>query len=192
MLRIWLAGALLLAVGAPAAAQETPAVDWFVGYQHFQARPGEGVGNYRLNGFNTSVTVHLNPWLGLVSEVSGSYGEPEITFPGPITDTRNTKIHTFMFGPRLTLRRGDRFEPFGHFLFGGARQDGGPLGPTGVNSNIALAAGGGFDIRATDRVAIRVAQADYVLTRFRGQSFSPATQHNFRYSAGLVVRFGRR
>jgi hypothetical protein len=41
------------------------------------------------------------------------------------------------------------------------------------------------DVKLNDRVAWRVGQFDYVLTRFGGDS-----QHNVRFSTGIVFRFG--
>lgn len=42
-----------------------------------------------------------------------------------------------------------------------------------------------MDIKVSRSVAIRAAQAEYMLTRSFGE-----TQHNFRFSTGVVVRFG--
>ena len=47
--------------------------------------------------------------------------------------------------------------------------------------------GGGVDMNVSKLLAVRVFQTDYVLTRFGGDS-----QHNFRASAGLVLRLGAR
>jgi len=76
-----------------------------------------------------------------------------------------------------------------HVLFGGARGSGettaagvsGPISDTGF----ALALGGGLDVNAGKHVAFRIGQVDYLLTKTFGGS-----QHNVRYSAGLVFRFG--
>lgn len=50
-----------------------------------------------------------------------------------------------------------------------------------------MAFGGGFDVKASPQLAIRLIQADYALTRF-----SSTTQNNIRISAGIVFRLGGR
>jgi hypothetical protein len=47
-----------------------------------------------------------------------------------------------------------------------------------------LAAGGGLDWNATTHIGIRVIQAEYVMTRFGGD-----TQNNARISTGVVFRW---
>jgi opacity protein-like surface antigen len=87
-----------------------------------------------------------------------------------------------LFGPRFTSRPG-RVEGFVHALLGGARASGG--GDSDTSFTYAL--GGGLDIKASDRVAIRIVQLDYLRTHF-----SDNWQNNFRYSTGLVFRLGKK
>jgi opacity protein-like surface antigen len=74
--------------------------------------------------------------------------------------------------------------PFAHVLPGVVRfnVDFGPNDFT--TTQFAMAAGGGLDFNLTERLALRVAQADYLLTRL-GQS----TQNNLRVSTGFVLKF---
>jgi opacity protein-like surface antigen len=74
--------------------------------------------------------------------------------------------------------------PFAHILPGVVRfkVDIGPSDFT--TTKFAMAAGGGLDFNLTERLALRVAQADYLLTRL-GQS----TQNNVRVSTGFVLKF---
>jgi hypothetical protein len=46
--------------------------------------------------------------------------------------------------------------------------------------------GGGVDIPVGERFALRLVQADYLFTRFGGE-----TQNNARFSVGAVFTFGR-
>jgi hypothetical protein len=50
--------------------------------------------------------------------------------------------------------------------------------------------GGGLDIVLNPRISIRVAQVDYVLTRF-GNNFTAGNnnQNNLRYNGGIVFKF---
>lgn len=64
----------------------------------------------------------------------------------------------------------------------------------GVNTSIsdnafAMALGGGVDWKASPRIAVRLFQVEYVLTRF-GLLGSATNQHNARISGGVVFRFG--
>jgi hypothetical protein len=52
------------------------------------------------------------------------------------------------------------------------------------DSAFTMAFGGGLDYNLNRKFAVRVGQFDYLPTRFGGE-----TQNNFRYSAGVVVRF---
>ena len=52
---------------------------------------------------------------------------------------------------------------------------------------LGFAAGGGLDVKWTDRISVRLVQADYLGTRY-----GDATQNNFRLSAGIVFHFGRK
>jgi len=63
----------------------------------------------------------------------------------------------------------------------------GPLLCYKSETALAMAFGGGLDVKATDRVWIRLFQLDYLRA-----NLSLATQSDFRLSAGVVFRFGRR
>ena len=51
-------------------------------------------------------------------------------------------------------------------------------------SAFAMAFGGGLDYNLNKNFAVRVGQFDYLPTRF-----GDATQNNFRYSTGIVLKF---
>ena len=75
-------------------------------------------------------------------------------------------FQTFLFGPRLNLRR-DHFVPFVEFLVGDFRADGQVTGGA-RQSSFALAAGGGVDVVFTKHIAWRFAQIDYLMTNANG------------------------
>jgi opacity protein-like surface antigen len=182
-----------LAVTLPAAAQDTPAGDVFVGYQYAHLIPGEGVSGFNVNGWNASASFNTNRWFGLVADFSGGYnGSAKITVPGFPTVVADVKIHTFLFGPRVTARHDGPVEPYAHVLVGAARVNGSIAGSGDSQSSFAMAVGGGADLKAGKSVAIRLLQADYLLTRFDGASGSRISQHNVRLSTGVVFRWGER
>ncbi len=186
-----------LSAALPASAQDIPKVEVFGGYSFLHAQGGQN-----LNGWNASVTTNLSSRLGLTTDFSGHYMTLMETltlpppFPSPLRVTLRESFHQFLFGPRLSWRAGERFRPFTHALFGLSRESltsevfglPNPSPPfTDTEAGFAMALGGGFDVRLNDWLSVRPVQADYLLFRIRGLNRS-----NFRYSGGVVVRFGRR
>jgi opacity protein-like surface antigen len=184
-------------------AQETPRVEVFGGYA--LTRFNDTVGNsgkiFNMNGWDSELIFNATPNLGVVADVGGHYATPTtepftaltcftcpITFPGHDVPTR---LHTFMFGPQVSVRKGS-FKPFGHALFGAGlfHQDLTALGitppfPTELStSGFALALGGGLDTIVTERVAWRV-QMDYQSLDLNNQ-----VHKDFRFATGAVFRFG--
>jgi opacity protein-like surface antigen len=154
--------------------------------------------NFNLYGWNATATENLNKWFGGDLDVGGAYNSlsPDFFFPSvPIV----TKLHTVMYGPRFSYRKSERITPFVHVLVGVAHITGHnnqatvftpllalvPQGTSRTDTAFAWALGGGVDLKVSHRVAIRLIQADYVMTRFFDQR-----QDNGRLSAGIVIRFG--
>lgn len=156
--------ALFLAgFAAPAAAQDHATADVFFGYSLVRS---DGA---NFHGANGSVAINLNDWLGIVGDISGH--------SGPL----DTRLVVYTFGPQLTYGRGAKIAPFAHALFGGAHASGGGASANGFAMNL----GGGLDWNATDRVGVRLIQADALVTRFSGNSSTDG-----RLSFGVVFRIG--
>jgi outer membrane protein OmpA-like peptidoglycan-associated protein len=99
-------------------------------------------------------------------------------------------LTTYLFGPRLNLRKFDHFVPFGEFLAGGSYGGNQLAGGQGQNA-FAIAAGGGLDVVLTKNLAWRFAQLDYLMTSHSGSALGASgRQNNFRAATGLVLRFG--
>lgn len=186
MRRLLLAAILVLLIPLGALAQvEYPRAEVFGGYSYFKANP-EG---FNLNGWNASVTGNITSYFGIEGDFSGHYGKPKTN--GFIIPGVDINAHSFMAGPKLSYRN-DYVTPFAHFLIG--------LNRAGTNdsgiavSDIALATviGGGLDINVSEHIAIRPFQADYLMTRFEvyGPDGISDRQNNFRFSAGIVFKFG--
>ena len=184
MRKLFIIAALTLALPILAQAQDSPSVEIFGGYSYLRGDDGDG--GVDLHGWNASFNQNFLKWLGVKADFSGHYGDFTI-FPGLGSDLN---AHLFLIGPQITLRKSDRFQPFGHVLFGVMRTHLTYFDVTGrVNARdnaFAIAAGGGLDVKVTDHLAVRLFQADYVLTRFDDDS-----QNNFRASTGLVLRLGK-
>jgi outer membrane protein OmpA-like peptidoglycan-associated protein len=152
--------------------------------------PGDPFAGFSGHGGSASFTYNASKYLGLTGEVGG-YDFRRNLFP--LTGSNNSvngSMMSFLFGPRLNLRKFDRFVPFAEFLIGGTRS-GIEMTGTSTQSAFALAAGGGVDMVLTKNLAWRVAQMDYFMTNFSGPGVGGnARQDNFRIGSGLVVRFG--
>ncbi len=186
MRRLLFGSVLILLLPALLPAQEFPKAEVFGGYSYFRANP-EG---YNLNGWNASISGNILPWFGIVGDFSGHYGAPSqfgFRIPGV-----NISSHTFMAGPKLSYRDGGRLTPFAHFLIGAARAGTSAFGFSLSDTSIAAAVGGGLDIKVSNSLAVRVIQADYLMTRFNASPdlFFSQRQNNARLSFGIVLRLG--
>jgi opacity protein-like surface antigen len=111
-------------------------------------------------------------------------------------------LFTYNVGPIVKFRT-TPFEPFIETLFGGAHSNFyGNLyknctaigctvaGKSPSNNAFDFLIGGGIDIPVTEKITLRPAQFEYLLTRF-GNDFTKGNnnQSNFRYQAGVQFRF---
>jgi outer membrane protein OmpA-like peptidoglycan-associated protein len=155
------------------------------GYSYINFHPGSPFNNFNNQGATGSFTYNANRVLGLTGEL-GSYHFKR--------DVSGTQVKggptTYLFGPRLNLRRFDRFVPFAEVLFGGAYGGSTLTGDASQNA-FAMAAGGGVDVVLNKNVAWRFAQIDYLMTNWSGPSLgASARQNNLRLGSGVVVRWG--
>ena len=149
--------------------------------------------NWNSFGATGSFTYNANKYLGLNAEY-GAYHFSRSIFVLNGTDYTATSIsgsfQTWLFGPRLNLRRFDHFVPFVEFMVGAARGGAQVTGSTTQNT-FALAAGGGVDVVLLKNLSWRFFQADYLMTNFTGPLMNPqGRQNNFRIGSGLVLRWG--
>ena len=161
-------------------------------YIHFCPCSEPDFNNYGAAG---SFAYNASKWLGLVAEFGGYrfprniYVLPEGATQQVLTSIKGNQ-ETFLFGPRLNLRRFDHFVPFAEVLFGGAHGSAELTGDA-AQSSFALAAGGGVDVVLTKTIAWRLVEADYLMTSYSGSQLSAsARQNNFRIGSGIVVRWG--
>jgi hypothetical protein len=192
MQKLFFIAALALALPVIAQAQESPRTEIFGGYSYIRLDDNDVVGLDRdLNGFNVSSNFTLfGKSLGLKADVSGHFGDSLVTFL-PRTDFRQ---YLFLFGPQFSLRKSERFQPFAHVMAGFAysQTKNDTLLIDLTDTGFAFAAGGGVDVKTPlgSKLAVRLIQADYVLTRFDDGVGGRISSHNIRASTGIVLRFG--
>lgn len=154
----------------------------FFGYSYYNA-DATSFGRSSFNGWNASFEGKVLPFVGLVADVSSTYGSadepifcPELVCPLVSVGAHEQNV---MFGPRVSASVG-KFRPFAEALFGA-----GHVNVSGYTSDtsFATAVGGGLDYKIIRPIALRF-EGDYVQTRFFG-----TTQNNVQLSTGIVLRF---
>jgi outer membrane protein OmpA-like peptidoglycan-associated protein len=162
-------------------------------YSYLNFGPGDPFSNFNSHGATGSFTYNASNWLGLTGELGEySYQRDISPFTGgtPANSQATGDITTYLFGPRLNLRRFDYFVPFGEFLVGGAHANFQLTGDKS-QSTFAMAVGGGVDVVLTRNIAWRFAQIDYLLTNFSGPALGGMSrQNNVRLGTGVVLRWG--
>jgi opacity protein-like surface antigen len=184
-------------------AQQVPQVEVFGGYSYLRASDSLSE-RINQNGWDLSAAINLARSFGVVADFSNHYGSQSNVF-APIGS--RGKGFAYLFGPQYSYRAAPRLTPFAHALFGGIRASRvypnsfagtGGLGLCGSLSCIqpvtsfAMALGGGLDVKATDRVWLRVGQVEYFRANLTNANGTSAAQNDVRISTGIVFRFGKR
>jgi outer membrane protein OmpA-like peptidoglycan-associated protein len=159
-------------------------------YDYVNFAPGSPFANFNNHGGSGSFTYNFSRWVGLTEEFAGYRFNRDVFPLSGSTNLVPGNFTTYLFGPRLNLRKFEHFVPFAEFLVGGTRSDFKLNGDNNQNA-FAIAAGGGVDVALTRRLAWRFAQLDYFMTTVSGSALgASARQNNFRAGTGLVFRFG--
>src|ERR1035437_845328 len=181
-----------------------PRAELFVGYSYLRAIPAPTTGNRLMwmNGGSTSLALNFNRYLGIVGDF-GAYTNSEMRFQGGYrstvdVDNANVGAFSYLFGPRISFRSHSRVTPFVQALFGEMHANEVRLSNCTFSctflpseNTFAWAAGGGLDVRVRRHFAIRLIQAEYLMTRFPDYSTGLTTsQNDMRLSSGIVFRFG--
>jgi hypothetical protein len=145
----------------------------FLGYSYLNADSPAG-NHSNLNGWNVSLEGKIFPFVGIVADLSGHYGEQDFG-----TFSANTRQHTFVFGPRVSISVG-KIRPFAHYLVGAGHIS---IDDGGSDTSFTQAVGGGLDYKLIPLIAWRF-QGDFLQTRYFGTK-----QDNFRFSTGIVLHF---
>ena len=156
----------LLISACLASAQLAPRGNAYFGYAYNRAEIASNDAT-NLNGWAASLEGKFVPFLGLVGDLSGTYGS-------------NISEYNFLFGPRLSVQI-SRVRPFGEFLIGASHIN--VANGAATNTSFANAAGGGLDYKLFGPFGAR-GQLDWIRTRNFSQD-----QNDVRFSFGLVLDF---
>jgi len=174
-------GMLLLSLSTTVVhAQETPKADISAGYSLLFIAKGFTL---TMNGGSVAGAVNVNDWIGVVADFGAYDGSAGI--PGLIGET-------YTFGPRFSYRKWNRLTPFAQVVIGGGHANTTNGGFLGARNAFAAGAGGGGDL-VLDRAGKFALRAQLEFLNFRtNDNFSPQSNTGaFRFSAGIVFRFGK-
>jgi len=209
MFRTILIGMIFVVSASMATAQtDYKKFEFFGGFSHNRIDTGIGDNDPELsdvireregfNGFETSITGNLSRYFGLKFDFSGHFKSHTVPFGSTASVDIDSQLYNVLGGVQLKDNSSEtKFKPFAHALAGVARARNRvnfgndvciavvpspcPADFTDTQTGFAAALGGGLDIRAGNRVDVRVIQFDYNPTRL-----FDSTQHNFRIGVGIV------
>jgi outer membrane immunogenic protein len=156
--------------------------------------PVDGCGCFNLNGGSASFA------LGLGHSPFAAVADGSITHNGGIYSRdagapgSSLTMTTFMGGLRYRphFDRG-AFKPFAQILLGGAHTSGtvfenqdSPTAST-AGTSFAVQVGGGLDLKLKRHLALRLAEVDYMVTKFANGDNDH--QNDLRINSGIVFRF---
>jgi hypothetical protein len=176
---------------AAQAQDKPPVVEIYGGYLYLNfdlaLDPVTRPGRQNANGVGLNVAGNFNNWFGVVGDFS--YNTKDVAIPefgGLKAAARNLY---FLAGPRLSMRR-ERTTLFAQALagVGHTRVD---IGGVPKFTDLAFGLGGGLDINANKRIAIRAFQFDYLPSRTTNDfTKDKVWLHNIRAQVGIVLKLG--
>ncbi len=214
MSRLRLATIICVTVGAAAVAQDTPRAEIYGDYTYMQYNPTiTGLQSRALNGAGGGFQINMGKYFGLKGDLQGyqstqwtlNVTSPITTPNGTIipvgTYKTNANMFTYLFGPVIQVPA-KRVKPFAEVLFGGSNTNlygrlynqtitgGQSSEASGTQHPFTMAMGGGLDVSVNKHVAFRLAELDYVMTRYTNPFTNTNNQNSFRYLGGIVFKFG--
>jgi hypothetical protein len=190
MRKYWVLAFIFFSFAALVSAQIPTAGNIYVGYSYFNTNLG-GVERHGLNGWEGSIEGKFFPFVGIVADFSANYGDVKypiavplvppctVLTPCPTTASVNSHVDNFLIGPRVSVSVGP-VRPFAEAMFGASHVN---TNGFGSDTSFATAIGGGLDYRLFHLLAWRF-QGDFI----RSDLFHN-TQHNARFTTGVVFRF---
>jgi hypothetical protein len=177
---------ILFSFATLASAQIPPGGNIYVGYSYFNTNL-VGTDREALNGWEGSLEGKFFPFIGIVADFSANYGD--LKFPSGVGTcvigvvcspiSANSHVDNFLFGPRASVSVGP-VRPFAEAMFGAAHIN---TNGFGSDTSFATAIGGGLDYKIFHILGWRF-EGDFIRT-----SLFHNTQHNARFTTGLVLRF---
>ena len=172
---------------------DDPKNEFFVGYSYHSADINTlTIDPHRTsqNGINVAYKRNLNRQVGFKVDASAHFKRTSQQLNGGQFKSNRDQYY-FLGGVEFKAPNDSRVTPFaqvlaGASLFRGFTSNITPAGNVFTfddATSFAMALGGGLDVRANDRISIRIIQADYAPT-----FFGSGRQDNFRLSVGVIFK----
>jgi len=208
---------LVSAVLVSASAISAQRVEMYGDYSYIQFNPTiNGLTSRAFNGGGGGVQFNMGKFFGLKADFQG-YASTDWTLkvsaPIGVTINGSTRIipagtyitsgsmFTYMFGPVVKVPA-KKVSIFGELLFGQSNTNGyanltdaivaggGTIYKGTTQHPFTMAFGGGFDVNLNKKVALRLGELDYLITRYHNPLTGDNNQNNFRYVGGIIFKFG--
>ena len=155
-------------------------------------QPGGQPGQLPTQGFQIGLSRSIRRYFRVTAEINEVFGKQALAVEHlPAGGHYNTGSQfLFMAGPEATYRSLKRVDLFSHFLIGLAHGVDNQVPAVSNNTFTSWNFGVGFgvDLKTGHRFAVRIVEADYIVSHFPKQDFD--AEDNWRYSTGVVYRFG--
>lgn len=147
---------------------------------HANAPPGH-CGCFSLNGGSGTFVYNLTPAWGAVADIMVAHAS-NVNNSG-----QNITIFNYLFGPRYSVRRFNRFVPYAQVMLGGAKED--VNFQFTINRNaFGFLGGGGVTTTLKPRLGLTIIEADWIHTRIPNAVND--RQNDIRIVTGITYRFG--
>lgn len=188
--------ALVLACTAGSAAAQSRATPTSVNVrfsEQISNGPAGSCGCFAMEGAAGDITWTLRQYGVEHAKLVGAVADLSIEHTGKVTNAPyGLTLTTLAFGPRF-VAPAFKSNIFAQILFGFTHGSGSQFPEHGslVSSanSFALDLGAGVDYPLNKRVAIRIAQVEYLRTSLPNNSSN--WQNNFRFAAGITIRLSR-
>ena len=191
-----MAGLLLLMVGSAVAQEDYAKVETSPAFMYI--RTPIGGQSFNCAGGGGTFAYNVTSLVGLAADMGGCH-----IFGNTLglANTVSGNQFTFLFGPRLTFRSSSKIQPFVEVNLGGDHlsiscENAAVCGNASRGfTAFAMTAGGGFDVKLSQKFALRLIQAEYMYTRFGNEcALAICSQNNsqnsFRLKSGVVIGWG--
>jgi hypothetical protein len=150
-------------------------------------------GQLPTEGFQVGLSRSIKSYFRVTGEFNGVFGKEAIAVEHLPSGGQYKTGSEFMalFGPEAVVRTQKRFDFFAHYLIGLSHGTDNQVPAVSDNTYTSWIYGIGFgvDLKTGHRFAIRLMEADWITSHFPKQDLN--AEDNWRYSTGLVYRFGR-
>ena len=186
MKKLLLLACLVMSCAGLAAAQSSDDYyknEFFAGYSYNRFSDSDAAGS---SGVNVAYVYNFSRYIGAKADFSAHFRKDNFSV-GTLSVSTRSDVYRFMGGVQIKDNSKDtKVKPFAHALIGGGSLRASTSGIPGSNNfsdstaAFAFAVGGGLDIKANDRISVRVAQVDYA------PLYREGIGHAVRFSAGII------